>query len=130
MRSAPFAWTKGGAPNQVILSQTNGAIWLGVDSSYGKLLTKLKDSFPLNAALVSNFVITDGDWHRVGVVWDGVRRYLYADDAEVARDSGSMGKLVSSDGGMYIGAGPSLAATSFWCGLIDDVRIYDRAITP
>jgi len=125
-----FVWTKGGAPGQVIISQTNGAIWLGlgVDSSAGKLLTRLKDATPWIPALVSDFVITDGDWHRVGFVWDGARRHLYADSEEVVVDSSNLGKLVTSDGGLYIGAGPSLSGTSFWSGLIDDVRIYNRAV--
>ena len=125
-----FAWIKGGAPNQVIISQKNGAIWLGTDSSDGKLLTSLKDASPLTPALTSGFIITDGDWHRVGLVWDGARRHLYADDAEVAVDSSNLGKLVSYNSGLYIGAGPSLSGTSFWSGLIDDVRIYNRAVNP
>jgi hypothetical protein len=125
-----FVWTKGGAAGQVIISQTNGAIWLGADSSYGKLLTRLKDATPWIPALVSDFVITDGDWHQVGFVWDGARRHLYADGEEVAADSSNLGKLVSYNSGLYIGAGPSLSATSFWSGLIDDVRIYDREVKP
>ena len=125
-----FAWIKGGAPNQVIISQTNGAIWLGADSSYGKLLTRLKDATPFTPALVSDFVISDGDWHRIGVVWDGARRHLYADGEEVAADSSNLGKLVTSDGGLYFGVGNTLGATTFWSGLIDDVRIYNRAVSP
>ncbi len=34
------------------------------------------------------------------------------------------------DAGLDIGAGKNLQAASFWTGLIDDVRIYDRAVTP
>jgi hypothetical protein len=37
--------------------------------------------------------------------------------------------VASSDAGLDIGAGKNLEAGSFWSGLIDDVRIYDRAIT-
>jgi hypothetical protein len=73
-------------------------------------------------------VITDGDWHRVGFVWDGSQRILYVDDMEVAIDTQS--GLGSSEGGLYIGAGKNLEPGSFFSGLIDDVRIYDRAITP
>jgi hypothetical protein len=32
--------------------------------------------------------------------------------------------------GLYFGAGSTLAPSTFWSGLIDDVRIYDRAVTP
>jgi len=63
-------------------------------------------------------------------VWDGARRHLYADNAEVAKDGSNLGQSVSYESGLYIGAGPSLAATSFWSGLIDDVRIYDREVKP
>jgi hypothetical protein len=38
--------------------------------------------------------------------------------------------LPRSIGNLYIGAGSKLAAGSFWSGLIDDVRIYDRAVNP
>ncbi|MHC4171352.1 MAG: hypothetical protein ACYTBX_15515 [Planctomycetota bacterium] len=31
---------------------------------------------------------------------------------------------------MYFGAGKDLDTVTFFSGLIDDVRIYDRAITP
>jgi L-ascorbate metabolism protein UlaG (beta-lactamase superfamily) len=125
-----FFWAKGGAPGQVLIYQQNGLMWLGSDSSYGKLMTTLKDANPFRSALVSDFVITDGEWHQVGVVWDGTKRRLYADKEEIAKDSSNLGQLLFSDGGLYIGAGPSLVATYFWCGLIDDVRIYDRAVTP
>ena len=32
--------------------------------------------------------------------------------------------------GLYIGAGKNLEPSSFFTGLIDDVRIYDQAIEP
>jgi len=36
---------------------------------------------------------------------------------------------VGSNGGLYFGAGKTLDATSFFTGLIDDIRIYDRALS-
>ena len=38
--------------------------------------------------------------------------------------------LRESSKGLYIGAGKSLSPGSFWFGLIDDVRIYDRVVAP
>jgi len=64
----------------------------------------------------------------VGLSWDGSIRILYVDDVEVAKDT--QGNLAISTGGLYFGAGSNLTAGSFWTGLIDDVRIYNRAITP
>jgi len=93
-------------------------------------MTSLTDGNLFTRPLVSEFVITDGEWHQVGVVWDGLRRCLYAGGQEVANDSSTLNKLVSCNGGLYIGAGKTLDAAEFWSGLIDDVRIYDQAVSP
>jgi len=122
-----FAWVKGGAPGQVVLSQEKGADWLMVAPD-GVLKTALKGPGRLDKALASPAVIVDDAWHRVGLVWDGSSRILYVDDVEVKRDT--QAGLEASVGGLYIGAGSKLAAGTFWSGLIDDVRIYDRAVTP
>jgi len=60
-------------------------------------------------------------------MWDDSSRILYIDDVEVASDTYEKGVLL---GDWQIGAGRNLEAGSFWSGLIDDVRIYDRAVTP
>jgi hypothetical protein len=123
-----FAWVKGGSPGQVTISQTGGANWLSADPAEGKLMTDLKA--PTGDSLFSQKVITDGQWHQVGLVWDGSKRKLYVDDVEVAKDKDTQASLTGSQGGLYIGAGNALEAGSFWSGLIDDVRIYDRAMNP
>ncbi|MHC4631152.1 MAG: MBL fold metallo-hydrolase [Planctomycetota bacterium] len=125
-----FAWIKGGAPGQAVISQTSGANWLCSDASAGNLMTELRHIAGRVAQppLLSQTVITDGDWHRVGFVWDGSNRILYADGAEVATDT-QIG-LATSDGGLYIGAGKNLEPASFFSGLIDDVRIYNEALSP
>ncbi|MCH7919208.1 MAG: SMP-30/gluconolactonase/LRE family protein [Planctomycetes bacterium] len=124
-----FAWIKGGAPGQVILSQENGVNWLQLDVD-GTLMTELAESFRQIAGvpLYSVTVIADDNWHRLGFVWDGSQRILYVDDIPVALDSQS--GLDSSTGGLIIGAGPGGQAGTFFSGLIDDVRIYDRVVTP
>jgi len=123
-----FAWVKGGTPGQVILSQVNGANWLMAGASDGALATELKSSGRTGKALKSAASITDGAWHRVGFVWDAGNRILYVDDIEVAKDTQT--SLAASAGGLYIGAGMNLAPGSFWSGLIDDVRVYNRAVQP
>jgi len=123
-----FAWVKGGAPGQVVLSQAAGANWLMASSSDGALMTDLKSFGRQGRSLTSATVITDDAWHRVGLVWDGTSRILYVDDIEVAEDT--QANLPDSPGGLYIGAGCNLGAGTFWNGLIDDVRIYDRAVKP
>jgi hypothetical protein len=123
-----FAWIQGGAPGQVFISQRGGVNWLCTDSSEGNLMTELKASGRGATELLSQTIITDGNWHRVGFVWDGSHRTLYVDNVEVATDA--QANLAGSDNGLYIGAGMAMEPGSYWSGLIDDVRIYNRAVTP
>ena len=123
-----FVWVKGGKPGQAIVSQAGGANWLMADAATGALATDLSAVARGGKALVSQTVITDGAWHRVGLVWDGSDRILYVDDVEVARDT--QPSLAGSAANLTIGAGSTFAPGTYWSGLIDDVRIYDRAVAP
>ena len=57
-----------------------------------------------------------------------MRRHLYIDGIEVAVDTEFIGG-VQTTSGLYIGAGQSLEANTFFSGLIDDVRIYNVALS-
>jgi hypothetical protein len=124
-----FAWIKGGDPGQVVLSQTGGANWLSVDPLEGNLITELVP--PTTRAplppLVSETQVTDSNWHHIGFVWNGAYRTLYVDGVIVAEDIQS--NLASSSNGLYIGAGKNLEDSTFFSGLIDDVRIYNKALS-
>ena len=93
-------------------------------------MTALTDGSPSTSPLVSEYVITDGDWQRIAVTWDGSRRRLYADGVKVAEDPNPLTNLVSSDLGLYLGTGRNRNQGTFWSGLIDDVRIYNLAVSP
>ncbi len=124
-----FAWIKGGAPGQVVLSQMGTANWLYADPIEGYLMTDIK-TYGLGATgpLLSQTVITDGEWHRIGLVWDGSNRTLYVDDIAVAEDA--QNGLEGSPNGLYIGCGKNMQPGTYFSGLIDDVRIYNRAVHP
>ncbi len=128
-----FIWVRAGAEGQAIISQASGTgtgrDWLAADVEDGRLMTDLRAPGPQGSPLVSEFVISDGDWHHLGLVWDGSRRRLYADGTEQVRDNKPQNGLDSADGGLYFGAGNGLDPNTFWSGLIDDVRIYDRALS-
>jgi hypothetical protein len=125
-----FAWIRGDVPGQVIISQTAGtggagSTWLGTDPSEGKFMAGLTHAV---LPLVSESVITDDQWHEINLVYDGLSKYLYVDGAEVAKDN--LRPLLGTDGGLYLGVGNNLEPGSFFSGLIDDVRIYNRAVSP
>jgi hypothetical protein len=122
-----FAWINGGAPSQVVVSQQNAANWLAIDAE-GNLMTELKGAGRSTGPLFSEAVITDGQWHRVGLVWDGSTRTLYVDGVVVAEDT--QPNLESSQMGLNIGAGKAMEPGTYFSGLIDDVRIYNRVIIP
>jgi len=122
-----FAWIKGGAPGQVIISQQSMANWLATDTD-SNLMTELKCTGRSSGPLFSETVITDGQWHRVGFVWDGSKRMLYVDGVVVAEDT--QPGLDGSEMGLHIGTGEAMESGTYFSGLIDDVRTYNRAVHP
>ncbi|MBN1359833.1 MAG: MBL fold metallo-hydrolase [Sedimentisphaerales bacterium] len=122
-----FAWVKTEAPG-VIVSQKDGANWLCLDATTGYLGTELRGNGRASAPLWSQTPVTDGDWHRVGLTWDGAAKVLYVDDVEVARSAETVMRGLTT--GLYLGAGADLDPATFFTGLIDDVRVHVQAVTP
>ena len=72
----------------------------------------------------------DGVWHHVCCTWDGEALVCYLDGEEVARDDSQSGGVVHSDRPLYIGYGDNGYTTYYpMDGDIDDVRVYDIALT-
>jgi hypothetical protein len=57
-------------------------------------------------------------------------RTLYVDDVAVAQDAAKIFMVNWSDKGLTLGAAGNLEQDLFFSSLIDDVRIYDRAVEP
>jgi len=128
LRDGPFsilAWVKGGAADEVFVS-CGVADWLYTNPADGSLMTALSSIAGNGVPLFSDVVITDGQWHRIGLVWDGTRRILYVDWHEAARDE--QVELAIPDAPLMIGAGAT--TNRFFSGQIDDIRIYNRAVAP
>lgn len=128
-----FAWIKTDTAGSVIISQADSSgtwrNWLSTNSPDSTLMTELKTAGRSGKSLTSEFSVTDGLWHHIGFVWDGSRRYLYADGLEIAKDNSPITNLEPSDGGLYFGSAAT-GTDDFFAGLLDDIRIFGGAIQP
>lgn len=90
---------------------------------------------------VGNTVVTDGEWHHVAVTWandgspDVIDASLYVDGILDARlgsatpPSASQSRAMNTASFADVRIGDNFQATHNWNGSIDDVRIYDGALT-
>ena len=118
------AWVKMDATPgtyKVIIQQegTHGRTWLARRDN-GKLYTYLGGT-----EITSTATIPIGSWHHVAVTYDGTTVRLYVD----GQQSGLATRVMESEtGGMRIGYHKS-DTTAGWNGVIDDVRVYGRALS-
>jgi len=70
--------------------------------------------------------VTTG-WHLVTATFDGTTARLYVDNAQVASDTFSAPPNTNFP--LYIGRYYGASAYG-WNGAIDEVRLYNRALTP
>jgi len=76
-------------------------------------------------------VLFDGEWHHTASVFDGAEKVIYLDAEEIIREpaTGRIG-IGESDGRILIGGGRDVDPMVLELGgLVDDARIYDRALT-
>jgi hypothetical protein len=82
---------------------------------------------PTGGNLDAATTVTGDKWHHVALVYDGTDKIVYIDGVEDARVA-STGQINASTYDLYIGAN-SQQAGRFLKGLVDDVRIYSRALS-
>jgi hypothetical protein len=70
-----------------------------------------------------------GQWAHLCCTYDGSVLILYKDGVEVARATGS-GKLQQNTLSLTLGGRLTYTTSNNFKGLIDDVRLYNRALTP
>ena len=70
--------------------------------------------------------IRDNQWHHLAGVWDGQRIYIYL-DGELDKSSACEGELGENKSDLYIGS--RAGNERFLIGTVDEVRIYNRALT-
>jgi len=114
------------------------------DKTWQALVTKGDSSWRLHRSGTSNNIawgtagltpldltgstnVNDGQWHHIGAVYNGAQKCLYVDgNLDVSSDS--TGSISTNTYNVYIGDNAE-ATGRYWCGLIDDLRIYSRALS-
>ena len=71
--------------------------------------------------------VDDGQWHHIAAVYDGSEFMIYVDGKKDISEA-STGTITVSTYNVFIGEN-SQATGRFWNGWIDDLRIYDRALS-
>ena len=137
----------GNPPEFSITEQISFAYWIKVrafDADWNTVIAKGDDSWRSSRAGTNNFMeaavggtsgnylygvtpVDDEQWHHVGAVYDGSTFKIYV-DGELDASEESTGQIAVSTYNVYIGEN-SQATGRFWNGLIDDVVIFNRALT-
>jgi prepilin-type N-terminal cleavage/methylation domain-containing protein len=77
----------------------------------------------------SSFPISVNTWTHVATTYDGSEQVLFKDGIQVFRRDETGGAIGSNSSKLLIGARGHTSPRNFFGGMIDEVRIYDRALS-
>jgi len=101
-------------------------VWLGYYQS-GQLRFRVEDAAgsPVIQAAVANYT----EWHHAAGTYDGSTMRLYVDGVEVASTTKLLSGSIIADGDYVIAATDVDSTARHFPGSLDDVRIYNRALS-
>jgi len=129
-------WVKNapGASQMEILSKRNDAPFtegytLRLSGGAGFPRIVWKDAIGVSRSLNASIVIPENEWHHIALIYDGTTAQFYIDG--IADTSANLPPPADSgDQHFLIGAADYLDPTLFYEGSIDEVRIWNIAISP
>lgn len=92
---------------------------------------KTDDGQDTTTLIASSGALMTDEWTHTAATWDGAAMIVYKDGVEVGRGAKG-GAVVATNPALRISIGNHFSGTTGtrpWDGLIDDVRIYDKALT-
>ena len=92
---------------------------------------KTDDGQDTTTLIASSGALTTGEWSHAAATWNGADMVLYKDGLEVGR-AAKGGAAVAADPALTVSIGNHFSGTTgtrALDGLIDDVRVYDKALT-
>lgn len=90
---------------------------------------ELEDNSRQVCVEASDSLPSDGDWHHVAAVRADRRLILYLDGAEVANGFVGLHRVSQTDFDAFIGADTYQPETPWLDASVDELRVYDRALT-
>ncbi|MGR9087268.1 MAG: LamG-like jellyroll fold domain-containing protein, partial [Gammaproteobacteria bacterium] len=94
-----------------------------------RLRFRIKTNGATSTLAASSGSLSNQTWFHVAAVYDGQSMRLYKDGIEVGSKSKSGSLTTNSDISVWLGSNPPNATSRPWKGQIDDVRIYNYALT-
>lgn len=88
-------------------------------------LTQVSDAGPHNEAWTQAPIAGTGDWHHIAVAWDGITQMVFVDGVCSCNAVPTIATHQYTDQ-FSLGCYPKQA--TFFHGVVDDVRIYDRVL--
>lgn len=106
---------------------SGGSYWIRMEPESNQIRVLFRDSSNNSANITTSQIYNNGEWHYFVVTYNGSSGQIYVDNEE---DGSTFDSIYSwdSDESLYIGA--QWGTESFFNGQIDDVRIYNRALSP
>ena len=125
------AWIKTNSPtaDQIIASRWGGG---GTSNSYALQLAgslgQIQFFLGGPGTLTSSAATVDTHWHFITATYDGANERLYEDGAQIGSQAAS-GPNQNGGQDLHIGYEPAGFGGQYFSGTIDDVRIYNRALS-
>lgn len=122
------SWVKRNSTNKTILSKRNNTFTEGYDLSINSAgRAEMSWMNGSKQTITSSVVIPSGVWHNIAVTYNGTTAKLYIDG--VLDVSNVMSIVPANTNSFLIAAADGVNTTSFFNGNIDEVRIWNVALT-
>lgn len=103
---------------------------LSIDINNGKLCSATSEGEKLQVRLNSAEPLSKNEWHHLALTYDDAELSLYIDGKLEARVAKNFRSVFSATDSVVIGHSANKKNERFFCGKVDDIRIYNRVLSP
>ncbi len=126
---AKFTTTTTGVPRMIYKRSGNYGAWLQENNGTAKVSFNFFDSAANLYSATSPNAMNDGQWHHYVGVYNGAQMKLYVDNV-VANGSVTSATIFYETASSCIGCNGNEATNNVFIGSIDDVRVWNRGLSP